>query len=50
MLQEINMTADVARWKSSDRPTDDERRTVMRSLGHLSTADSLSASNLVLGI
>ena len=50
MPQEINMTADVATWKSSDGLTDDERRIVMRSLGYFSTADSLVANNLVLGI
>ena len=50
MPQEINMTADVATWKSDDGLTDDERRIVMRSLGYFSTADSLVANNLVLGI
>ena len=50
MPQEINMTADVATWKSSDGLTEDERRIVMRSLGYFSTADSLVANNLVLGI
>ena len=50
MPQEINMTADVATWKSSDGLSQDERRIVMRSLGYFSTADSLVANNLVLGI
>ena len=50
MPQEINMTADVATWKSSDGLSEDERRIVMRSLGFFSTADSLVANNLVLGI
>jgi ribonucleoside-diphosphate reductase beta chain len=50
MPQEINMTADVATWKSADVLSDDERRIVMRSLGYFSTADSLVANNLVLGI
>ena len=50
MPQEINMTADVATWKSSDGLSADERRIVMRSLGYFSTADSLVANNLVLGI
>lgn len=50
MPQEINMTADVATWKSSDNLSEDERRIVMRSLGYFSTADSLVANNLVLGI
>ena len=50
MPQEINMTADVATWKSKDGLSEDERRIVMRSLGYFSTADSLVANNLVLGI
>ena len=50
MPQEINMTADVATWKSSDGLSEDERRIVMRSLGYFATTDSLVANNLVLGI
>ncbi|MEP5765064.1 MAG: ribonucleotide-diphosphate reductase subunit beta [Halieaceae bacterium] len=50
MPQEINMTADVATWKSADGLSDDERRIVLRSLGYFSTADSLVANNLILAI
>ncbi|MEL0087272.1 MAG: ribonucleotide-diphosphate reductase subunit beta, partial [Halieaceae bacterium] len=50
MPQEINMTADVATWRSSDGLSEDERRIVMRSLGYFSTADSLVANNLVLAL
>lgn len=50
MPQEINMTADVATWRSSDGLSEDERRIIMRSLGYFSTADSLVANNLVLGV
>jgi len=50
MPQEINMTADVSTWKSADGLSDDERRIIKRSLGYFSTADSLVANNLVLGI
>jgi len=50
MPQEINMTADIAIWKSEDGLTDDERVVVKRSLGFFSTADSLVANNLVLAI
>ncbi len=50
MPQEINMTADVALWKSANGLTDDERTIVKRSLGFFSTADSLVANNLVLAI
>ncbi len=50
MPQEINMTADIALWKTDDALSEDERRIVKRSLGFFSTADSLVANNLVLGI
>ena len=50
MPQEINMTADVALWKSQAGLTADERMIVMRNLGFFSTADSLVANNLVLAI
>src|SRR5690606_29206555 len=50
MPQEVNMTADVATWRSADSLSEDERRVVMRSLGYFSTADSLVANNLVLAI
>ena len=50
MPQEINMTQDVALWRSNDGLSDDERKIVMRNLGFFSTADSLVANNLVLSI
>jgi len=51
MPQEINMTADVSLWKSSDAGLSaDEREIVKRSLGFFSTADSLVANNLVLSV
>ncbi len=50
MPQEVNMTADVALWKSRDGLTEDERVIVKRSLGFFSTADSLVANNLVLAL
>ena len=50
MPQEVNMTADVALWRSDDGLTSDERLVVKRSLGFFSTADSLVANNLVLAI
>ncbi len=50
MPQEVNMTADIALWKSKDGLSDDERRIIMRSLGYFSTADSLVANNLVLAL
>ncbi len=50
MPQEVNMTADIALWKSEDGLSADERTIVKRSLGFFSTADSLVANNLVLAI
>ena len=50
MPQEINMTQDIALWRSSDGLSDDERMIVKRNLGFFSTADSLVANNLVLSI
>ena len=50
MPQEINMTADVALWKSDSGLSDDERTIVKRNLGFFSTADSLVANNLVLSV
>lgn len=50
MPQEINMTADVALWRSKDGLSADERTIIKRSLGFFSTADSLVANNLTLAI
>ena len=50
MPQEVNMNADIALWKSTDGPSEDERRIVMRNPGFFSTADSLVANNLVLAV
>jgi len=50
MPQEVNMSADISLWKSKEGLSDDERLVIMRSLGFFSTADSLVANNLVLGL
>ena len=50
MPQEVNMTGDIALWKSEEGLSDDERKIIMRSLGFFSTADSLVANNLVLSV
>lgn len=50
MPQEVNMTADVALWRSKDGLSADERTIIKRSLGFFSTADSLVANNLTLAI
>jgi ribonucleoside-diphosphate reductase beta chain len=49
MPQEINMSRDIALWKSANGLTEDERRLVKRNLGFFVTADSLAANNIVLG-
>ena len=49
MPQEINMSRDIALWKSPNGLTEDERRIVKRNLGFFVTADSLAANNIVLG-
>lgn len=50
MPNEINMSADVALWKSLDGLSEDERTIVERTLGFFATADSLVANNLVLAV
>jgi ribonucleoside-diphosphate reductase beta chain len=49
MPQEINMSRDIATWRSANGLTEDERRIVKRNLGFFVTADSLAANNIVLG-
>ena len=49
MPQEVNMSADIALWKSPNGLTEDERRLVKRNLGFFTTADSLAANNIALG-
>lgn len=48
MPQEVNMSADIAQWKTGQL-SEDEQRLVKRNLGFFSTADSLAANNIVLG-
>lgn len=50
MPQEINMTKDLALWRSPDGLSDDERRIVKMGLGYFSTADTVVANNLLLSI
>lgn len=50
MPQEIQMTADIALWKSTGGLSEDERMILKRNLGFFSTADSLVANNLVLAV
>ena len=48
--EEVNMQEDVEMWKAPGQLTDDERRVIMWNMGFFSTAESLTANNLVLAI
>ncbi len=50
MPNEINMAADINLWRDPNGLTDQERVIIERNLGFFSTADSLVANNIVLGI
>jgi ribonucleoside-diphosphate reductase beta chain len=46
--EEISMQHDIEQWKSTKVLTDAERRLILWNLGFFSTAESLTANNLVL--
>ena len=48
--EEVPMQQDVELWKRPDSLTEDERRLIMRNLGFFSTAESLTANNIILSI
>ncbi|MBI4215391.1 MAG: ribonucleotide-diphosphate reductase subunit beta [Parcubacteria group bacterium] len=48
--EEVNMQKDVEMWKSPTALTDDERRLILWNMGFFSTAESLTANNIVLSI
>ncbi len=48
--EEVPMATDVELWKSRDGLSEDERRMVLWNLGFFSTAESLTANNIVLTI
>jgi ribonucleoside-diphosphate reductase beta chain len=48
--EEVSMQYDVEQWKSSTVLTDSERRLILWNLGFFSTAESLTANNLVLTV
>ena len=48
--EEISMQKDVEQWKSTDVLTETERRLIFWNLGFFSTAESLTANNLVLTV
>jgi ribonucleoside-diphosphate reductase beta chain len=48
--EEVPMQQDIELWKAKTGLTEDERRLVMWNLGFFSTAESLTANNIVLSI
>ena len=46
--EEVSMQKDVEMWKHPSALTEEERRVVLRNMGFFSTAESLTANNLVL--
>lgn len=48
--EEIPMQSDVEQWKSPNALTADEKRMILWNLGFFSTAESLTANNLVLAV
>lgn len=48
--EEVNMQEDVEMWKSMNALSEDERRMIMWNMGFFSTAESLTANNIVLTI
>lgn len=48
--EEVVMQQDIELWKKKGDLTDDERRLIMWNLGFFSTAESLTANNIVLAI
>lgn len=46
--EEISMLTDINQWKSNDVLSENERRMILRNLGFFSTAESLTANNIVL--
>lgn len=48
--EEVSMQKDVEQWKSTTVLSDSERRLILWNLGFFSTAESLTANNIVLAI
>lgn len=48
--EEVNMQQDVEQWKTPGVLSEDEKRLVLWNMGFFSTAESLTANNLVLAI
>ena len=48
--EEVNMQKDVEMWRNPGVLSDDEKRLIMWNMGFFSTAESLTANNIVLAI
>lgn len=48
--EEVSMQKDVEQWKSPRHISDSERRLILWNLGFFSTAESLTANNIVLAV
>lgn len=48
--EEVNMQKDVETWKNPKVLTEDERRLILWNMGFFSTAESLTANNIVLTV
>lgn len=48
--EEVNMQKDVETWKSTTALSEDERRLIIWNMGFFSTAESLTANNIVLSV
>ena len=48
--EEIPMQDDIEQWKNQNALTDEERRLIYWNLGFFSTAESLTANNIVLAV
>ncbi len=48
--EEVGMQKDVEQWKSSNHINAEEKRLIMWNLGFFSTAESLTANNIVLAV
>jgi ribonucleoside-diphosphate reductase beta chain len=48
--EEVGMQKDIETWKNPSALTDDERRLIMWNMGFFSTAESLTANNIVLAV
>ena len=48
--EEVGMQKDIEQWKATDVLSDDQKRLILWNLGFFSTAESLTANNIVLAV